>query len=130
MKKIFAFAFLSLCVTLVSAQVEGDLDVSGDWNFKQNNTEILDFNLKYKGKKFFIGTNIYFGHSYQPYSVTTCLLDEKKEENEYYKEENKDVKQRTLGAGLEAIVGYLYLTDSKRLNLFFKEVFKGGINNE
>ena len=32
--------------------------------------------------------------------------------------------------GLEAIVGYLYLTDSKRLNLFFKEVFKGGINNE
>lgn len=108
MKKIFAFAFLSLCVTLVSAQVEGDLDVSGDWNFKQNNTEILDFNLKYKGKKFFIGTNIYFGHSYQPYSVTTCLLDEKKEENEYYKEENKDVKQRTLGAGASINFGYTF----------------------
>ena len=33
-------------------------------------------------------------------------------------------------SGLEAICGYLYLTDKKRLNLFFNEVFKGGINNE
>ena len=33
-------------------------------------------------------------------------------------------------SGLEAICGYLYLTDKKRLELFFKEVFKGGINNE
>lgn len=33
-------------------------------------------------------------------------------------------------SGLEAICGFLYLTDKKRLNDFFKEVFKGGINNE
>ena len=33
-------------------------------------------------------------------------------------------------SGLEAICGYLYLTDKKRLDLFFEEVFKGGINNE
>lgn len=33
-------------------------------------------------------------------------------------------------SGLEAIVGYLYLTDKERLELFFEEVFKGGINNE
>lgn len=33
-------------------------------------------------------------------------------------------------SGLEAIVGYLYLTDQKRLDKFFVEVFKGGINNE
>ena len=33
-------------------------------------------------------------------------------------------------SGLEAICGYLYLTDKKRLEEFFIEVFKGGINNE
>ena len=33
-------------------------------------------------------------------------------------------------SGLEAICGYLYLTDKSRLELFFEEVFKGGINNE
>ena len=33
-------------------------------------------------------------------------------------------------SGLEAICGYLYLTDNKRLDVFFEEVFKGGINNE
>lgn len=32
--------------------------------------------------------------------------------------------------GLEAVCGYLYLTDKKRLEDFFNEVFKGGINNE
>ena len=33
-------------------------------------------------------------------------------------------------SGLEAICGYLYLTDKDRLELFFEEVFKGGIENE
>jgi ribonuclease III family protein len=32
--------------------------------------------------------------------------------------------------GLEAICGYLYLTDKNRLEEFFNEVFKGGIDNE
>ena len=32
--------------------------------------------------------------------------------------------------GLEAICGYLYLTDKNRLEEFFDEVFKGGIDNE
>jgi len=32
--------------------------------------------------------------------------------------------------GIEAITGYLYLTDKERLEAFFVEVFKGGINNE
>ena len=33
-------------------------------------------------------------------------------------------------SGLEAVCGYLYLSDQKRLEEFFKEVFKGGIENE
>ena len=33
-------------------------------------------------------------------------------------------------SGLEAICGYLYLTDKDRLEAFFNEVFKGGIDNE
>ena len=33
-------------------------------------------------------------------------------------------------SGLEAVCGYLYLTDRNRLEEFFSEVFKGGIENE
>lgn len=33
-------------------------------------------------------------------------------------------------SGLEAITGYLYLTNQERLNEMFVEIFKGGINNE
>ena len=33
-------------------------------------------------------------------------------------------------SGLEAICGYLYLTNKNRLDEFFEEVFKGGIDNE
>ena len=33
-------------------------------------------------------------------------------------------------SGLEAVCGYLYLTNRERLEELFKEVFKGGINNE
>lgn len=33
-------------------------------------------------------------------------------------------------SGLEAIAGYLYLTDKERMEEFFVEVFKGGIDNE
>lgn len=33
-------------------------------------------------------------------------------------------------SGLEAIVGYLYLSNKERLEELFIEVFKGGINNE
>lgn len=33
-------------------------------------------------------------------------------------------------SGLEAICGYLYLTNKDRLEEFFVEVFKGGIHNE
>ena len=43
---------------------------------------------------------------------------------------NGDLKTYETASGLEAIVGYLYLTDKKRLDELFKEIFKGGIENE
>ena len=43
---------------------------------------------------------------------------------------NGDLDSYKVASGLEAIAGYLYLTDKKRLNEFFNEVFKGGIENE
>ena len=43
---------------------------------------------------------------------------------------NGDLESYTCASGLEAICGYLYLTDKDRLDLFFDEVFKGGIENE
>ena len=42
---------------------------------------------------------------------------------------NGDRLSYECASGLEAICGYLYLTDKKRLKKFFKEVFKGGIEN-
>ena len=43
---------------------------------------------------------------------------------------NGDKNTYTCASGLEAICGYLYLTDKDRLELFFAEVFKGGVDNE
>ena len=43
---------------------------------------------------------------------------------------NGDMLTYTCASGLEAICGYLYLTDKDRLESFFIEVFKGGKDNE
>ena len=43
---------------------------------------------------------------------------------------NGDLLSYEIASGLEAICAYLYLTDKNRLEVFFDEVFKGGINNE
>ena len=43
---------------------------------------------------------------------------------------NGDLKTYTIASGIEAITGYLYLEDSKRLDEFFDKVFEGGIENE
>ena len=43
---------------------------------------------------------------------------------------NGDKLSYQTASGLEAICGYLYLTDKQRLEEFFTEVFKGGVNNE
>ena len=43
---------------------------------------------------------------------------------------NGDLQTYECASGLEAVCGYLYLTDPERLNVFFEEVFRGGIHNE
>jgi len=43
---------------------------------------------------------------------------------------NGDLLTYEIATGLEAVCGYLYLTDKDRLELFFNKVFEGGINNE
>ena len=43
---------------------------------------------------------------------------------------NGDLLTYETASGLEAICGYLYLTNKDRLEEFFMEVFKGGIDNE
>ena len=43
---------------------------------------------------------------------------------------NGDLQTYECASGLEAICGYLYLTDKNRLEVFFDKVFEGGINNE
>lgn len=90
------------------AQWEGGLKVDGGWNFKQSNTENLDFKLKYNGQKFYFGTNVYVGHGFQPSSQVTSILDAKKEESEYYKGENKTMKPRNYKAGGSLDFGYRF----------------------
>lgn len=43
---------------------------------------------------------------------------------------NGDKHSYEVASGLEAIVGYLYLTDKRRLEKFFKEIFNGVIDYE
>ena len=68
-------------------------------------------------------------------------------ENDFFTEEEKEVFKRgrneishipsssdrltyEIASGLEAICGYLYLTDQDRMNQLFAEIFKGGTENE
>ena len=43
---------------------------------------------------------------------------------------SSDLLSYEIASGLEAICGYLYLTDSERLDDFFRNVFEGGIEDE
>lgn len=43
---------------------------------------------------------------------------------------NGDRTTYQTATGLEAIAGYLYITDKNRMDLFFEKVFEGGITNE
>ena len=43
---------------------------------------------------------------------------------------NGDLYTYETASGLEAICGYLYITDKDRLEELFKKIFEGGINNE
>ncbi len=43
---------------------------------------------------------------------------------------NGDLQTYECASGLEAVCGYLYLSDRERLEMFFDKVFEGGIKNE
>ena len=43
---------------------------------------------------------------------------------------NGNLQTYTVASGLEAIVGYLYLSDKERLEDMFNKIFEGGIENE
>ncbi len=43
---------------------------------------------------------------------------------------NGDRLSYEIASGMEAVCGYLYLTDKERLEEFFREIFKGGLLNE
>ena len=97
MKKgvIIASALILLGSGSAFAQWSGSLNADGAWNFKQSNNGNADFNLKFSGEKFYIGTNLNIGHNYLPSTQTTSILDAKKEESEYYKGESKDKNRYT-----------------------------------
>lgn len=69
-----------------------------------------------------------------------CALDFfNEEEKEIYRRgrngighipKNGSLKTYTVASGVEAVVGYLYLTNPERLDMFFDLMFQGGIENE
>ena len=91
-----------------SAQWSGSVKTDGSWNFKQSNNENVDFKLKYNGRKFYVASGIYAGHNFLPSTQTTSILDAKKEQNEYYKGENKEMSPRKFNAGAGLDFGYIF----------------------
>ena len=110
MKGYFALSIglLFLTFTSASAQWSGSVKADGAWNFKQSNNENVDFKLKYTGRKFYIGTNAHFSHSFIPISQTTTILDAKKAQDEYYKGEDKLIFPRKFNAGAGIDFGFVF----------------------
>ena len=96
------------CFDPAYAQWSGSVGADGAWGFNRNNRENADFKLKYTGKKFFVGSDIYVGHNFLQSSKTTTILDAKKEQDEYYKGENKEISPRKLNAGAGIDFGYIF----------------------
>lgn len=107
-KGIFITGLLFLNLASAAAQWSGSVKADGAWNFKQSNTENADFKLKYTGRKFYLGSDIYFGHNFLPSTQTTSILDGKKEQNEYYKGESKEINPHKLNAGARLDFGYVF----------------------
>lgn len=105
---IFIVVLTFLATNPVYSQWNGGLNVDGTWNFKENNSENVDFKLKHVGNKFSFNSNLYFGHSYLLSSQATTILDAKKEKNEYYKGEDKNMNSRKLNTGANFGVGYVF----------------------
>ena len=89
---------------------------------------------------FTLAVREYFvSHHYQSSASLQKLCIFREEELEAYKRgrnhishipKNGDLSTYECASGLEAICGYLYLTDKERLKLFFEKVFEGGVHNE
>lgn len=97
-----------LCAGTASAQWSGSLKADGGWNFLKSNRENADFKLKYTADKYYLGTGLYIGHNFTTSTQTTSILDSKKEQDEYYKGEEKGMNPRKLDAGANLDFGYLF----------------------
>lgn len=108
MKNLRILAVLLLCFvfTPAHAQWSGSVKADGAWNFLKSNNEGADLDLKYTGKKFYVGTGFNIGHSFHPSDETTMILDAKKEKDQFYKGENKTIDPRKITAGAKLNFGY------------------------
>lgn len=93
------------------AQLSGSVKADGAWNFLKSNNESAELKLKYTGNNYYIGSGLDLGHSFLPSSQITSILDAKKEQNEYFKGENKNTDPRKVKAGAGLDFGYLFAPD-------------------
>lgn len=101
-------SLILLSITDASAQWSGGIKADGSWNFERSNAENADLKFKYTGQKFYVGANVNYGHSFLPSNQTTSILDAKREQNEYYKGEDKDKNPRRTKAGGALDFGYTF----------------------
>lgn len=128
-KRIFlVICLIFLSLARVFAQWSGTVRADGAWNLERSNTENADLKLKYAGSKFQAGSDIHFGHSFMPSSQMTSILDAKKEQDEFYKGESKDMNPRKFNAS--AKFDFEYTFDSRnRLDALLSYGFNGGEEN-
>lgn len=99
---------LFLSPLVASAQWHGALSANGGWNFKQGNTENVDFKLSYSDSNLSVGSHVFFSHGFRPSSKVTSILDAKKQQDEFYKGENKSMQNQHLDAGADVSIDYRF----------------------
>lgn len=126
MNRIYKLIILLALLNLDSAyaQWSGALKADGAWDLKRGDIENIDFKLKHQWTQFYLGTNLYFGHSFLPTSETTYILDGKKEKDEYYKGEYKAIDPSKFKAGAKLDMGYKFKTKST-LDATFSYAYNG-----
>ena len=107
-RAVILAASVALCSVPAHAQWSGALKADGAWNLGRNNSENIDFDLKYSGSKFYAGAGLTLDHSFLPSVQTTSILDVKKEQSEYYKGECKTINPRNYKAGVNIDFGYFF----------------------
>lgn len=106
------------------AQLSGNVEGGGSWNFDKGHKEDVKLNLRLDTTKMSMAFNISGGHKYNPTTETTSILDMKDKNSAYSKYENKALYKRNwyVNTGLDF---KFKLTSQDNLNMGLQYGYKG-----